>query len=77
MQSGMALCPWTLREDHKQVTAKIDQLFNCSRPGDLHPLNSSALVACLRNVSHQELTLAQEDFFVSLKFFSIFSKTKA
>ncbi|XP_042856542.1 juvenile hormone esterase-like isoform X2 [Penaeus japonicus] len=64
MQSGMALCPWTLREDHKQVSAKIDQLFSCSRPGDLHPLNSSALVACLRNVSHQELTLAQEDFFI-------------
>ncbi|ROT70812.1 JHE-like carboxylesterase 1 [Penaeus vannamei] len=59
LQSGTALCPWVLREDHRQVATKVGQMFNCSAGDDQLSLNGTALVACLRNVSYQELTSVQ------------------
>ncbi|XP_047487933.1 putative inactive carboxylesterase 4 [Penaeus chinensis] len=61
LQSGTALCPWALREDHKQIATKVGQLFNCSGADGQQSLNGSALVACLRNVPYQELVSVQKD----------------
>ncbi|XP_042858614.1 putative inactive carboxylesterase 4 isoform X2 [Penaeus japonicus] len=64
MQSGTTLCPWAIREDHKQVSRKIGEMFNCSSVSDPYPLSSAGLVACLRDVPYQDLISAQEDFVI-------------
>ncbi|XP_063607613.1 juvenile hormone esterase-like [Penaeus indicus] len=66
LQSGTALCPWALREDHKQIATKVGLMFNCSGADGQQSLNGSALVACLKNVSYQELVSVQKDV-VSMK----------
>ncbi|XP_047495001.1 venom carboxylesterase-6-like [Penaeus chinensis] len=63
MQSGTSLCPWALREDHREVLTKLIPLFNCS--GGDHTsgsLDSAATVACLKKVPADKLTSVQLAF---------------
>ncbi|XP_042869256.1 acylcarnitine hydrolase-like [Penaeus japonicus] len=65
MQSGTTLCPWMVREGHKQVATKMSEIFNCSAVDEnsSSSLDSAALVACLRDVPLDKLiveTLAYE-----------------
>jgi len=54
MQSGAALCPWALREDHRQVAFGFGRMVGC--PGDrADAANSTALVDCLRDVPVEQL----------------------
>ncbi|XP_063600828.1 juvenile hormone esterase-like [Penaeus indicus] len=66
LQSGTSLCPWATAENHRQVAAKIGQMFNCSGLDDQQSTSSSAFVACLRNVPYEGLISAQKEFVVSL-----------
>nr|XP_027214191.1 cholinesterase 2-like [Penaeus vannamei] len=52
-----ALCPWALREDHRQVAMKMSDLFNCSAVDEASSsLDGAALAECLREVPFDELT---------------------
>nr|XP_027216592.1 esterase FE4-like [Penaeus vannamei] len=54
MQSGAALCPWALREDHRQVAFGFGRMVGC--PGErADAANSTALVDCLRDVPVEQL----------------------
>ncbi|XP_069973830.1 cocaine esterase-like [Penaeus vannamei] len=65
MQSGAALCPWALREDHRQVAMKMSDLFNCSAVDEASSsLDGAALAECLREVPFDELTGAPSKFMV-------------
>ncbi|ROT65219.1 putative neuroligin-4, X-linked-like [Penaeus vannamei] len=58
LMSGSALSPWAEVQDALSVTARLAKLLNCSLPtnlSDRHP----ETIACLRNVSAQELVMAQ------------------
>lgn len=57
MQSGTTLCPWMVREGHKQVATKMSEIFNCSAVDEnsSSSLDSAALVACLRDVPLDKL----------------------
>lgn len=55
LQSGSALCPWTLREDHRRVAIKVGELFNCSASDSAsQTLDSTRLLACLQKVPAYE-----------------------
>ncbi|XP_042872419.1 venom carboxylesterase-6-like [Penaeus japonicus] len=63
MQSGTTLCPWALREDHKQVLNKLVHLFNCSGIDHTsNSLDSATAIACLMKVPADQLTSAQLAF---------------
>ncbi|XP_042887731.1 cocaine esterase-like isoform X2 [Penaeus japonicus] len=65
MQSGTSLCPWALREDHKQVAMNMSEIFNCSAVDSAaSSLDSTALVACLRDVPFASLVEVQSKFIV-------------
>ncbi|XP_037804945.1 cholinesterase 1-like [Penaeus monodon] len=68
MQSGTAVCPWALREDHSEVAARFGEMFNCSGSS---PLTSSELVACLREVPAEDLIKAPKKFLVISEFPSV------
>ncbi|XP_063609414.1 neuroligin 4-like [Penaeus indicus] len=58
LMSGSALSPWAEVQDALSVTARLAKLLNCSLPtnlSDRHP----ETIACLRNVSAQELVMAE------------------
>ncbi|XP_047488696.1 uncharacterized protein LOC125039021 [Penaeus chinensis] len=58
MQSGAALCPWALREDHRQVAFSFGRMVSC--PGERgDAANSTALVDCLREVPVKQLMAVQ------------------
>ncbi|XP_063592164.1 venom carboxylesterase-6-like [Penaeus indicus] len=60
MQSGTSLCPWALREDHREVLTKLIPLFNCSGVHRISgSLDSAATVACLKKVPAEKLTSVQ------------------
>lgn len=63
MQSGAALCPWALREDHRQVAFSFGRMVGCSgeRGG-----NSTALVDCLREVPIEQLMAVLPYIMVSI-----------
>ncbi|KAG0715125.1 Acetylcholinesterase [Chionoecetes opilio] len=59
MQSGNALCPWALRDDHKRVATGVARQLECS--GVEAPdgsLDGKELLSCLRAASAKELVLA-------------------
>ncbi|XP_063602968.1 juvenile hormone esterase-like [Penaeus indicus] len=63
MQSGVALCPWAVREDHREVAIEIGRQFSC--PGvsaNSSEVDSAALVACLRKVPAGDLVSAERKF---------------
>ncbi|XP_047488287.1 juvenile hormone esterase-like isoform X2 [Penaeus chinensis] len=64
LQSGTSLCPWASAENHRQVAAKIGQMFNCSGLDDQQSTSSSAFVACLRNAPYEDLISAQKEFVI-------------
>ncbi|ROT66436.1 JHE-like carboxylesterase 1 [Penaeus vannamei] len=68
MQSGTALDPWAVREDHSDVATRFGEMFNCSGSS---PLTSSELVACLREVPAADLIEAPNKFKVFVDFPSV------
>ncbi|XP_063612199.1 venom carboxylesterase-6-like, partial [Penaeus indicus] len=68
MQSGTAICPWALREDHWEVATRIGEMVNCSGSS---PLTSSELAACLREVPVEDLVRAPKKFRVFTEFPSV------
>ncbi|XP_069985949.1 venom carboxylesterase-6 [Penaeus vannamei] len=63
MQSGTTLCPWALREDHREALGKLVHLLNCSGFDQTsRSLDSKAAVACLKKVPADKLTSVQLAF---------------
>nr|XP_027227009.1 cholinesterase 1-like isoform X1 [Penaeus vannamei] len=56
MQSGTALCSWSVREDHRYMAGQIGSILDC--PGATENPNSSDLVDCLKKVPADQLTAA-------------------
>ncbi|KAK8392786.1 hypothetical protein O3P69_014903 [Scylla paramamosain] len=59
MQSGSALCPWAMRNDHKEVAAGVARQLGC--PGVETPdgsLNGETLLSCLQAASVEDLIMA-------------------
>ncbi|XP_071547573.1 venom carboxylesterase-6-like [Panulirus ornatus] len=55
MQSGSALCPWTLRNDHRRMAAKLGQRFNCAGVSSETVQDSLELLNCLKGLPANEL----------------------
>ncbi|XP_042217572.1 juvenile hormone esterase-like [Homarus americanus] len=62
MQSGTALCPWALREDHKEVAVTLGEMYTCS-DAESPDLDSNRLLDCLNEVPVDDLILSQLKFF--------------
>lgn len=56
MQSGTALCSWSVREDHRYIAGQIGSILDC--PGVTENPNSSDLVDCLKKIPADQLTAA-------------------
>lgn len=59
MQSGSALCPWAMRNDHKRVAAGVARQLEClgvESPDSA--LDSEALLSCLQKASVKDLVMA-------------------
>ncbi|XP_069189262.1 pyrethroid hydrolase Ces2a isoform X1 [Procambarus clarkii] len=65
MQSGSALDPWVVRNDHKSVAFKIGQMIGCPTPDVVSESNTSdskALKRCLQKASLSSLVPASRKF---------------
>lgn len=60
LQSGTALCPWSLRDDHRQSAGKIADLLECNGVKDNSgALDSKALLQCLHEAPIDKLVMYQ------------------
>lgn len=60
LQSGNALCPWSLRDDHRQKAGVIADLFECNGVKDNSgSLDSKALVECLQEAPVDKFVMHQ------------------
>lgn len=74
LQSGNALSPWALRNDHRHTASVVGRVFNCSAAENTSTnnsslsspvdLNSTALVDCLRKIPFQQLVVIPSAFVV-------------
>ncbi|XP_071528395.1 venom carboxylesterase-6-like isoform X3 [Panulirus ornatus] len=65
LQSGTALCPWALREDHRQVALRIGEHLNCSGVNATPPdANTTQLLACLQEAPLHDIVLTPTIFSV-------------
>ncbi|XP_042856871.1 pyrethroid hydrolase Ces2a-like, partial [Penaeus japonicus] len=56
MQSGSALCPWAVREDHKMYANQLGRLLSCPQISEnVEAMNSADLVNCLRKIPVEQL----------------------
>ncbi|XP_069973879.1 acylcarnitine hydrolase-like [Penaeus vannamei] len=72
LQSGNALSPWALRNDHRHTASVVGRVFNCSAAENTSTnnsslsspvdLNSTALVDCLRKIPFQQLVVIPSAF---------------
>ncbi|XP_071527813.1 uncharacterized protein [Panulirus ornatus] len=69
LQSGTALCPFALREDHRQVAFSIGEHLNCSgaAKSSFAQMDSNQLLACFNQVPVRDLVLSTSSLHVSLK----------
>ncbi|XP_066955571.1 cocaine esterase-like isoform X1 [Macrobrachium rosenbergii] len=55
LMSGTALGSWAIREDPKEMSRKIGKFSGCLADGE--PLDSTALLECLRGASVEDITM--------------------
>ncbi|XP_064115858.1 cholinesterase 1-like [Macrobrachium nipponense] len=60
-QSGTALFPGLLRDDHRQTAGKVGQMLNCSNVNTVN-LDSKGLYDCLKNVSAEHFVKVASNF---------------
>lgn len=71
LQSGNALCPWSLRDDHRQMAGVIADLLECNDVKDNSgTLDSKALFECLQKAPVDKLVLYQSPGNVSPVYFT-------
>lgn len=62
LQSGTAMCPWCVADNHREMAFKLGHLLNCTSTSD-H--NSTELLACLSQTHFPDLILASSRLVVS------------
>lgn len=71
LQSGNALCPWSLRDDHRQKAGVIADLLECNGVKDNSgTLDSRALFECLQEAPVDKLVMYQSPGNVSPVYFT-------
>ncbi|KAK7016408.1 postsynaptic membrane assembly [Halocaridina rubra] len=74
LQSGSALSPWALRNDHWKVAHTIGQIYNCSGiTMDPPALDSTSLLYCLQGLDVKDLVVLPSYFTASFYMPSLFN----
>ncbi|KAK3886908.1 hypothetical protein Pcinc_008964 [Petrolisthes cinctipes] len=60
LQSGTALCPWSIGQSHREMAFKLGRLLNCTTV-DNNNNNSTQLVACLSKTPFSDIVLASSN----------------
>ncbi|KAK7080155.1 hypothetical protein SK128_012689, partial [Halocaridina rubra] len=67
LQSGTAICPWSIAEGHRDIAMKIGHKLSCNGLDSLTDTDKSMhLLTCLQNASINDLVRVPEDFIVFL-----------
>ncbi|KAK4298308.1 hypothetical protein Pmani_029348 [Petrolisthes manimaculis] len=56
LQSGTALCPWSIGQSHREMAFKLGRLLNCTTVDNNN--NSTQLVACLSQTPFTDIVLS-------------------
>ncbi|KAK3877468.1 hypothetical protein Pcinc_017795 [Petrolisthes cinctipes] len=60
LQSGNALCPWSLRDDHRQMAGSVADLLECNGvKDDSGVLDSHAFLKCVQEAPFDKLVMYQ------------------